>query len=69
MDSLVSLFAMEASGVIDAETMVKGVVLIALCFSYMIFLRGSLASQAWASSSGHHHFITEPSNSIALSHV
>lgn len=53
MDSLVSLFAMEASGVIDAETMVKGVVPIALCFFSVIFLRGSLAGQAWASSEHH----------------
>jgi uncharacterized Fe-S cluster-containing radical SAM superfamily enzyme len=43
MDSLVSLLAVEAYGVIDAETMVKGVVPIAVCFSSMIFLRGSLA--------------------------
>jgi hypothetical protein len=67
MDSLISLLAMEASGVIDAKTMVKGVVPIAFCFSSMIFLRGSFAGQAWASSE--HHFPTEPSNSIALSHV
>jgi hypothetical protein len=41
MDSLFSLLAMEAAGVIDAEIMVKGVVLIAVCFSFMIFLRES----------------------------
>ncbi len=50
MDSLVSLLAMEAYGVIDAEAMVKGAVPIAVCFPSMIFLRGSFAGQAWASS-------------------
>lgn len=47
MDSLFSLFAMEASGIIDAEAMVKGMVPIAVYFSFMIFLRGSFAGQAW----------------------
>lgn len=45
MDSLVSLLAMEASGVIDAETMVKGVVPIALCFSSMIFFVGAFRAK------------------------
>ena len=66
MDSFISLLAMEASGIIDAETMVKGVIPIAVCFSFVIFLRGSPAGQAWTE---HHHFPTEPPNSIALSHV
>jgi hypothetical protein len=45
MDSLVSLLAMEASGVIDAEAMVKGVVPIAVCFSSMIFFVGALRAK------------------------
>jgi hypothetical protein len=50
MDSLVGLFAMEASGIVDAEIMVKGVVPIAVCFSPIVFLRGSFVGQAWVSS-------------------
>lgn len=63
VDSLISLLAMEASGVIDAEAMVKGVIPIAVCFSCLIFFVGALRAKL-----GHLQNIISQLSHPALSH-
>ena len=68
MDSLVSLFSMEASGVVNAEAMVKGVVPIVLYFSSIIFFVGALWAKLGYLQDISAHSPTESPCSIALSH-
>jgi hypothetical protein len=62
LDPLIRLLPVEASSIVDAEAMVKGVLL----FPVYLFLRGSFVGLAWASLEFSARFPTEPISSIRV---
>ncbi len=62
LDPLIRLLPVEASSIVDAEALVKGV----LPFAIYLFLRGSFVGQAWASLEISARFPTEPIRSIRV---